>query len=131
MKIRKVLLLAILLIIPLVGIQAQVTNSSYVTKFGERALQFSIVVPTNRLEVWNLFTTGEGLEKWIAPVVKINMKIGGWIRTNYDKTKTTDDTTAIELDIINYLENEMLTLKVNLNANFPKEAKEEDKNLRK
>jgi len=114
---------------PIIGIQAQVTNSSYVTKFGERALQFSIVVPAGITEVWKLFTTETGLEKWIAPVVKTNMKIGGWIRTNYDKTKTTDDTTAIQLDIINYLENEMLTLKVNLNNNFPEEAKNEDKNL--
>ncbi|MEO5946414.1 MAG: SRPBCC domain-containing protein [Chitinophagaceae bacterium] len=129
MKIRKVLLLISIYIIPFVGLQAQVTNSSYITKFGERALQFSIVVPTNKVEVWKMFTTDEGLEKWIAPVVTTNIKIGGWIRTNYDSTKTTDDTTAIQLDIINYLENEMLTLKVNLNDNFPKEAKDEDKNL--
>lgn len=57
------------------------------------------------------------------------MKTGGWIKTNYDTTKTADDTTAIQLDIINYLENEMLTLKVNLNNSFPEEAKSEDKNL--
>lgn len=129
MKIRKLLLSISLFIIPFVGIQAQVTNSSYITKFGEQALQLSIVVPSNREEVWKLFTTAKGLEKWIAPVVKTNMKIGGWIRTNYDKAKSTDDTTSIQLDIINYLENEMLTLKVNLNDNFPKEAINEDKNL--
>ncbi|MEO6355984.1 MAG: SRPBCC domain-containing protein, partial [Ferruginibacter sp.] len=129
MKIRRVLLLVIVLVISVFGIQAQVINSSYVTKFGEKALQFSIIVPIDKAEVWKLFTTDKGLEKWIAPVVKTNMKIGGWIRTNYDKTKTTEDTTAIQLDIINYLENEMLTLKVNLNDNFPQEAKNEDKNL--
>jgi len=129
MKIGKVLLLISLFIISFARLQAQVTNSSYVTKFEERALQFSIIVPLNKAEVWKLFTTDKGLEKWIAPVVKTNMKIGGWIRTNYDKTKTIDDSTTIQLDIINYLENEMLTLKVNLNDNFPQEAKSEDKNL--
>ncbi len=129
MKIKIALLLFIVSAISFLGIQAQVINSSYVTKFGEKALQFSIILPTNRVEVWKLFTTDKGLEKWIAPVVRTNMKIGGWIRTNYDKTKTTDDTTTIQLDIINYLENEMLTLKVNLNDNFPQEAKNEDKNL--
>jgi len=129
MKIKKVLLLLSLILIPFIGIQAQVTNSSYVTTFGEKALQFTMVVPTSRIEAWKLFTTDKGLEKWIAPVVKTNIKIGGWIKTNYDKTKTTDDSTAIQLDIINYLENEMLTLKVNLNDNFPQEAKNEDKNL--
>lgn len=129
MKTSILLQLISFFIIPLVGLEAQVINSSYVTKFGEKALQFSIEVPTNRTEVWKLFTTDKGLEKWIAPVVKVNMKIGGWIKTNYDKTKTTDDSTAIQLDIINYLENEMLTLKVNLNDNFPLEAKNDDKNL--
>jgi len=129
MKITKVLFIVIVFVIPFFSIQAQVINSSYVTKFGEKALQFSVIVPTNRVEVWKLFTTDKGLEKWIAPVVKTNMKIGGWIRTNYDKSKTTEDTTAIQLDIINYLENEMLTIKVNLNNNFPQDAKNEDKNL--
>lgn len=126
---RKSFFLISLFIIPFFGIKAQVTNSSYVTQFGERALQFSIVVPANKTEVWKLFTTEKGLVKWIAPVVKTNMKTGGWIKTNYDTTKTADDATAIQLDIINYLENEMLTLKVNLNNNFPEEAKNEDKNL--
>ncbi|REG78400.1 SRPBCC domain-containing protein [Algoriphagus antarcticus] len=129
MKPVKLLILFSLFSIPFVGVQAQVTNSSYVTKFGEKTLQFSIEVPISKAEVWKLFTTDKGLEKWIAPVVKTNIKIGGWIRTNYDKTKTTEDSTAIQLDIINYLENEMLTLKVNLNNNFPIEARSEDKNL--
>ena len=129
MKMRKVFILTSLLVISFACIQAQVINSSYVTKSGEKALQFSVVVPVTKAEVWKLFTTEKGLEKWIAPVVKTNIKIGGWIRTNYDKTKTADDTTAIQLDIINYLENEMLTLKVNLNSNFSKEAIDEDKNL--
>lgn len=129
MKIYKLLLVIGLAIISFVGINAQVTNSSYVTNYGERVLQLSVVVPKNRAETWSLFTTDNGLKKWIAPVVKTNMKIGGWIKTNYDKTKTADDTSTIQLDIINYLENQLLTLKVNLNDNFPKEAKNEDKNL--
>jgi len=108
---------------------AQVTNSSYTTQYGERVLQLSITVPMKKNEVWTLFTTDEGLKKWIAPVAKIDMRTGGSIRTNYDKTKTFDDSTSIRLDIINYLEYDMLTLKVNLNNSFPAETKKEDQNL--
>jgi uncharacterized protein YndB with AHSA1/START domain len=108
---------------------AQVTNSSYTTQYGERVLQLSITVPMKKNEVWKLFTTDEGLQSWIAPVAKIDMKTGGSIRTNYDKTKSVDDSTAIRLDIINYLEYEMLTLKVNLNNSFPAEVKKQDNNL--
>lgn len=129
MKIIFRIILLGFIFIPFNGIKAQVTNSSYITSFGEKALQFSIIVPASRADVWKLFTTEEGLKKWIAPVVKTNLKTGGWIRTNYDKNKTTDDSTTIQLDIINYLDAEMLTLKVNLNSQFPPEVKMEDKNL--
>jgi len=110
-------------------LHAQVTNTSYVTQYGEKVLQFSIVVPADIPETWKLFTTDKGLKRWIAPVAKIDMRIGGSIRTNYDERKTIDDTTSIKLDIINYIEYEMLTLKVNLNNSFPQQAKNEDKNL--
>src|SRR6185312_2250804 len=110
-------------------IHAQVTNTSYVTQYGEKVLQYSIVVPADIPETWKLFTTDKGLKRWIAPVAKIDMRIGGSIRTNYDESKTIDDTTSIKLDIINYIEYEMLTLKVNLNNSFPQQAKNEDKNL--
>jgi uncharacterized protein YndB with AHSA1/START domain len=111
------------------NLNAQVANTSYITQYGEKVLQLSITVPINVKEAWKLFSTDEGLKKWIAPVAKIDMKIGGSIRTNYDKNKTVDDSTSIKLDIINYIEYEMLTLKVNLNKNFPAEAIKEDKNL--
>ena len=109
--------------------KAQVANTSYVTQYGDRVLQLSVVVPIDIRETWKLFTTDEGLRKWIAPIAKIDMKIGGSIKTNYDPNKAIDDTTSIKLDIINYIEYEMLTLKVNLNNSFPPEAKREDKNL--
>jgi uncharacterized protein YndB with AHSA1/START domain len=111
------------------SLNAQVSNTSYVTQYGDKVLQLSIIVPATVKEVWKLFTTDEGLKKWIAPVAKIDMKIGGSIRTNYDSNKTVDDSSSIKLDIINYIEYEMLTLKVNLNNSFPAEAKKEDKNL--
>jgi len=111
------------------SLNAQVSNTSYVTQYGDKVLQLSIIVPATVKEVWKLFTTDEGLKKWIAPVAKIDMKIGGSIRTNYDSNKTVDDSSSIKLDIINYIQYEMLTLKVNLNNSFPAEAKKEDKNL--
>ena len=112
-----------------ININAEITNSSYVTQYREKVLQFSIIVPMNKKDAWNLFTTDEGLKKWIAPVAKIDMKTGGYIKTNYDISKNVDDSTSIRLEIINYLEYEMMTLKVNLNNTFPEEVKAGDKNL--
>ena len=108
---------------------AQVANNSYINQYGEKVLQLSIIIPLDKKNAWKLCTTDEGLKKWIAPVVKITMKTGGYIKTNYDKNKSIDDSSSIQLGIINYLEYEMITLKVNLNNNFPAEVKAADKNL--
>lgn len=108
---------------------AQVTNTSYTTRTGEKVLRLSIVVPVDRAKAWELFSTEDGLKKWAAPVVKLDLRTGGSIRTNYDKTKTADDSSAIVLGIVNYIENELITLKVNLNGNFSQAARSEDQNL--
>ena len=111
------------------NVNAQVTNSSYVSQYGEKVLQLSIIVPMDNKEAWKLFTTDEGLKKWIAPVATITMKTGGFIKTNYDRNKSADDSSSIQLGIINYLEYEMMTLKVDLNNSFPADVKAGDKNL--
>lgn len=109
--------------------KAQVENTSYINNSNERVLQLSIVVPLEVKEVWKYFSTDSGLSEWIAPVAHIELKNGGYIITNYDKTKTLSDSSSIRLGIISYLENELLILKVDLNDNFSKKQQEEDQYL--
>ena len=106
-----------------------VVNTSYTTPSGEKVLRLEIVVPVDKKTAWKYFTKDELLKKWIAPLAHIELKTGGYILTNYNKDKSLDDSSHIKLDIINYLDEELLTFKVNLNDNFPKSAKDEDKNL--
>ena len=54
---RKVLFLIALCIFTYSESNAQVSNSSYTTQYGEKVLQFSVTVPMNKKEVWKLFTT--------------------------------------------------------------------------
>ena len=49
--------------------------------------------------------------------------------TNYDKTKSLSDSSSIKLNIINYVEREILTFKVDLNDQFSKKTQNEDENL--
>jgi hypothetical protein len=111
------------------GVGQTVENTSTVTESGERVLQLEIVVPLSQLEAWKLFSTEEGLKKWIAPVVFLDLRAGGVILTNYDSSKTVKDSGTIRLPIINYLEGEMLTLKVVLNNHFTESVRREDGNL--
>lgn len=107
----------------------QVANTSFQNPNGEKVLQLSIIVPVQTNEAWKLFSTDSGLVKWIAPVAKIDLRTGGTIKTNYDSKKGLDDKSTIKLDIINFLPEKLLTLKVNLNNSFPEKAQQEDKNL--
>lgn len=110
--------------------QAQsVKNTSYVTQSGEKVLRLEVTLPVDKTEAWKLFTNDDRLKKWIAPVAHIELKSGGYILTNYDATKPLTDPSSIRCDIINYIENEMITLKVNLNDNFPKAIQAEDDHL--
>ncbi len=106
-----------------------VKNTSYTTQTGEKILRLEAILPVDKKEAWQLFTTDEGLKKWIAPLAHIELKTGGFILTNYDKTKSLADNSSIKLTIINYIEQEIFTLKVKLNDNFSKSVQNEDGNL--
>jgi uncharacterized protein YndB with AHSA1/START domain len=112
------------------GATAQdVRNTSYVTKSGERVLRIETFVPVSTEDVWKVWTAPQELSKWIAPVVAIDLRIGGTISTNYDQKATIGNPGTIQLPIINYIEKQLITLKVNLNDKFPKKVRDEDHNL--
>jgi len=111
------------------SLKAQVQNTSYINSSNEKVLQFSMVVPLDIKEAWKYFSTDAKLAEWIAPVAHIELKNGGYIITNYDKTKALSDNSSIKLGIISYLENELLILKVELNNNFSKKVQDEDQQL--
>lgn len=106
-----------------------VKNTSYKNESGEEVLRLEVILPINNSSAWQLFTTDLKLKTWLAPVVQIELKTGGYILTNYDSSKKLSDKSSINSKIINFITNEMLTLKVNLNENFPKSVIAADSNL--
>jgi uncharacterized protein YndB with AHSA1/START domain len=126
---KRIMILLSFFLLPYISFSQSVINSSYITSSGERVLRFETIINKPKLEAWKLFSTVEGLKIWIAPVVSLDLRVGGEILTYYDSTKTISDPETIHLPIINYLEGEMITLKVILNNVFPDKARREDKNL--
>lgn len=61
-------------------------------------------------EVWEAFTTNEGLASWMAPIVEIDLKIGGKITSNYNEDGELGDETTIENTILSYEPERMLSL---------------------
>lgn len=107
----------------------EVGNTSYATKSDERVLRIETVVPATPENFWQAWTAPQELSKWIAPVVAIDLRIGGTISTNYDQKATIGSSGTIQLPIINYIEKQLITLKVNLNEKFPKKVRDEDHTL--
>jgi uncharacterized protein YndB with AHSA1/START domain len=63
-------------------------------------------------KVWAAFTTAEGLKSWMAPHAEFDLRIGGTMRTNYNKEGTLGDAGTIENAILAYEPMRMLTIKV-------------------
>jgi uncharacterized protein YndB with AHSA1/START domain len=80
-------------------------------------------------QVWNAWTTQDGLREWVAPVVAINLRIGGTISTKYDSKAKIGESGTITLPIVNYVEKQLITLRVNLNDSFARKVRDEDQNL--
>jgi hypothetical protein len=107
----------------------QVHTTNLVTESKERVLQIEAIIPASPKAVWKAFATEEGLKKWVAPVVALDLRIGGTLSTHYDKTASIGGPGTIRLGIVNYLEGELMTYKVNLTSSFKAKARAEDQNL--
>ena len=50
--------------------------------------------------VWNAFTTNDGLQSWMAPLVEIELVVGGKMKANYNAKGRIGDDTTIENTIL-------------------------------
>lgn len=107
----------------------EVLETSYTAANGEKVLRFEVVVPASRAEVWKAFSTSEGARGWMAPRAAMDLRVGGELVTRYDTTAALDDPGSIHLPILNYLDEELITFKVELTESFPPSTQSEDQNL--
>jgi uncharacterized protein YndB with AHSA1/START domain len=70
-------------------------------------------VVNGRIEqVWAAFTTSEGLRAWLAPHAEIDLRVGGLMRTNYNKDGRLGDPGTIENAILSFEPPRMISIKV-------------------
>jgi uncharacterized protein YndB with AHSA1/START domain len=129
MTVKKSISILISLFMTLALYSQTLKNTSYINQTGERVLRLEMDLPINLSETWKLFTTDEKLKKWIAPLVHIELRSGGYMITNYDTSKSLSDSSSIKLPITSYIENEILVLKVILNNHFSENVRDSDENL--
>ncbi|MFP2996339.1 SRPBCC domain-containing protein [Spongiivirga sp. MCCC 1A20706] len=76
-------------------------------------------------DVWNVFTTKKGWESVFVPLAEVDFKIGGSIRSSYDKNATIGDSSTIVNNIINFVPKKVITLQAELSPHFPEFMKKD------
>jgi hypothetical protein len=95
----------------------------------DRVLRTETLIPVSSDAVWRAFSTEQGLVEWVAPVVAIDLRAGGSLLTHYDPNASIGDPGTITTGILNFLEREMITFKVELNETFSERLQAEDVTL--
>jgi uncharacterized protein YndB with AHSA1/START domain len=101
-----------------------VKNTSFVAPSGERVLRNEAFVNGSLADVWNAFTTSEGLITFMAPVVHIQLKTGGIFDSNYHVRSKLGDPGTIHNTVLNYIPMEMFSIKVGLTEQFPERPRQ-------
>ncbi|MCZ6834318.1 MAG: SRPBCC domain-containing protein [Planctomycetota bacterium] len=76
-----------------------------------RTLKQSIEIDAPVQLVWELFSTEEGLKQWMAPLVELDFRVGGTIKSSYQADGTIGDENTITNTILVYDPGLMLALK--------------------
>lgn len=89
--------------------------------------EFTVNSPID--SVWNAYTTKKAWESWAVPLAEIDLKVGGFIKTNYNKAGKIGDSTTIVTHIINYVPKKLITLQAEITDNFPDFMKKDAKDF--
>ena len=91
--------------------RSDVVDTSIASPGDDRILRESIVIAAPREKVWTAFATTEGLRAWEAPVVTIDLKVGGFLEDSYDPKARIGDRNNIKNEILGFLPGELLILR--------------------
>jgi uncharacterized protein YndB with AHSA1/START domain len=86
---------------------------------GDRILNWTAEVDGPVAEVWKAFTTKEGIESWMVPVVEVDLRRGGSIRTNYNPKAKIGDPGTITHVILAYEPERMISSRFIAPENAP------------
>ncbi len=96
---------------------------------GERILVHEVIVPASLEDVWQAYTTKEGLESWAVPQCEINFRSGGVMKIRYELDGRIGDVNTVVNFIVNFVPWKMITLHSPLGKRFPEEVRKESPNM--
>ena len=112
---RLFLALAALIAMPAPALAAAEPSSEIVEgEDGQLFLKQSIILDADLATSWALYTTDEGASRWMAPKVEVDLRPGGSLKSQYDATAQIGDPGTVEVRIVNYVPERLLTLQADL-----------------
>ena len=111
------------------GQEKRIVSTIDSTKTRELVLIQEFTVKSTIDAVLKAYTTKEGWENWAVPLAEVDLKVGGFIKTNYNKEGKIGDSTTIVTHIINYVPKRLITLQAQITDNFPEFMKEDAKDF--
>ncbi|MBI3734783.1 MAG: SRPBCC domain-containing protein [Chloroflexi bacterium] len=87
------------------------SNTSYRSAHG-RVLRHEGLIQAGQAEVWQTLTTTEGLRKFVAPVVRLDFRVGGEWEASYNPAAQIGDPANIVNEVLCYLPMEMLAIRI-------------------
>jgi uncharacterized protein YndB with AHSA1/START domain len=118
------------LLILTISVQGQiVTSQTYPLMSGELILKQEILINANVERIWKAFTVAEEWMQWVTPVVEMDFRINGTIKSHYDSTAKIGDKGTIVIHILVYIPEEQILMQAEMTENFPDFIKAEEKNL--
>ena len=105
-----------------------VRDTSYQDTAGSRVLRMEVDAPVSVKEAWRLWTTSDGLRSWMAPVIDVELRVGGKWEASYDPQKKIGDEGNIHNEILSYVPYRMVSMRV---AKFPDDYPLDQEKVRK
>src|SRR5262249_29821112 len=91
-----------------------------------RVLRVEKIVNAPPAEVWKSFSTVEGLQAWVGPVVALDLRNGGNMRVQPTPKKAIGAPGTVHLDILTVVEPEVIIYRTHLPDSFPAKVRAED-----
>ena len=91
---------------------AQVSNTSYRLPGGERVLRHEAVMDAPLSEVWKAFTTPEKMKGFLAPVIALDLKIGGVWESSYRPDAKIGQPGNIRNEVLSFVPEKMLSIRI-------------------
>jgi uncharacterized protein YndB with AHSA1/START domain len=87
----------------------RVVNTSYTAPDGMRVLRHEVVVPASVEQVWQAFTTSDGMRSWAAPYARLDYRLGGIFESGENPDAKPGDPGVVRQVITSYLPPRMIS----------------------